>query len=133
MQIIIVTNYFPPEIGAASNRINNLSNSLSDYYDYVNIIAPLPNYPTGKIFNNYSQKIYSKEKNDKINIYRYWIYPSNSKNIIKRIMSMLSFATTLWFFAFNIHILRKSKWVIIQNSPLLVSFSSIILFKLFFS
>tara|TARA_Y100000589_G_scaffold326011_1_gene364984 strand:+ start:1171 stop:2346 length:1176 start_codon:yes stop_codon:yes gene_type:complete len=132
MQIIIVTNYFPPEIGAASNRINNLSNSLTDYYDYVNIIAPLPNYPTGKIFNNYSQKIYSKEKNNNINIYRYWIYPSNSKNIIKRIMSMLSFATTLWFFAFNINILRKSKWVIIQNSPLLVSFSSIILFKLIF-
>ena len=62
MQIIIVTNYFPPEIGAASNRINNLSNSLSDYYDYVNIIAPLPNYPTGKIFNNYSQKFIQRKK-----------------------------------------------------------------------
>ena len=53
MKIIIVSNYYPPEIGAASNRIYNLSNSLSKYYDSVNVIAPLPNYPTGKIYKNY--------------------------------------------------------------------------------
>ena len=61
MKIIIVSNYYPPEIGAASNRIYNLSNSLSKHYDSVNVIAPLPNYPTGKIFKNYIGKIFKKE------------------------------------------------------------------------
>lgn len=132
MGIIIVSNYYPPEIGAASNRIYNLSNSLSKHYDYINVIAPLPNYPTGKIYKNYKWKILKKEIINNIQINRYWIYPSSSKNIIKRILSMLSFSTTLWFFVININKIRKSEWVIIQNSPLLVSFSSIILFKVLF-
>ncbi|MDA9323420.1 hypothetical protein N9Q40_00505 [Flavobacteriaceae bacterium] len=49
MEITIVTSYFPPEIGAASSRIKNMSEALSNKFDVVNIITPLPNYPKGEI------------------------------------------------------------------------------------
>ena len=132
MNIIIVSNYFEPEIGAAPNRIFNLSKGLVDRSNEVSVVCPLPNYPTGTIFKNYRHNLFCKEQMDGIKTYRYWIYPSASKNPIKRVISMFSFALSLWCFSFNFKLIRKSDWIIIQNSPLLVSMSAIILLKKMF-
>lgn len=132
MNIIIVSNYYYPETGAAPNRITNMSEGLREKSNNVDVICPLPNYPQGRIFDKYRRRIYKKESINSIQIFRYWILPSVSKNSILRIISMFSFSISLWLFAFNIKRIRKTDWVIIQNSPLLVSFSSIILFKKIF-
>lgn len=130
MKYIIVTNYFYPETGAASNRIFNMANGLN--CENVIIICPIPNYPSGKIFSKYRYKLFTKERINKIKIFRYFIIPSNSKNIIIRLLSMLSFALSLWLFVFNLKYILKADKIIIQNSPFLVSLSSIILFKYLF-
>ena len=129
MEITFITSYYPPEIGAAANRIKNMAEALSFHFDQVNVIAPLPNYPKGEIFKDFKGRFSDAEVRGSISVYRYWIYPSVSKNVLKRIFSMLSFAITLWCYLKYFKKIRKSKWIIIQNSPLLVSFSSIILFK----
>ena len=127
---IVVSNFYPPELGAASNRVKNIAVSLKKYFDSVNVICPIPNYPRGRIFKNYRNKLFLREYINEVEIYRYWIYPTVSKNIFLRILSMFSFSLSLWLFVFNIKKIRKTNWVYIQNSPLLVSFSAIILFKL---
>ena len=53
MRILIISNYFPPEIGAASNRIFLMAKSLKSELIDVEVACPFPNYPTGKIFPNY--------------------------------------------------------------------------------
>ena len=132
MEITFVTSYYPPEIGAAANRIKNMAEAFAENYDKVNVISPLPNYPKGRIFEDFRGRFFATEVRQNITIYRYWIYPSVSKNILKRIVSMFSFALTLWFYLTKFRKIRRSKWIIIQNSPLLVSFSSIVLFKYIF-
>ena len=52
MRLLIISNYFYPEIGAAPNRIYNLSKALVKDHT-VEILAPLPNYPHGKIVPKY--------------------------------------------------------------------------------
>jgi glycosyltransferase involved in cell wall biosynthesis len=133
MSIIIVSNYYYPEIGAAPNRIWNMAEGLASNWKEINVICPFPNYPKGKIFDGYKGKIHSKEQINNIGVHRYWIYPSVSKNPFLRILSMLSFAFTLWAFVLNKKKIKEADWIIIQNSPLLVSFSSIILFKKVFN
>lgn len=129
MSYIIISNYYPPEMGAASNRIKMMAGGLKDQSNSVHVICPMPNYPTGKVFEGYKGKILKNEKDEDIDVYRYWIYPSNSKNPLLRLLSMLSFSVSLWLSIFKKKKFRKVNWVIIQNSPLLVSFSSIILFR----
>ena len=124
--ILIITSYFPPEIGAASNRMYQLADGLQGNGFNISVLTPLPNYPTGKIFKSYKGKFkhISTEKN--IRIYRLWIYASNSKNKLIRLIAMLSYSFSLvWFFIWN----KIPKTVIVQSPPLLVAFTCMLFLK----
>src|SRR5690554_7250165 len=96
--ILLITNYFPPEKGAAPNRMYSLAESLGNADFNVIVVCPLPNYPTGKIFKGYNGKAYSAEKTKFGKISRIWVWPSNSANKFVRLLSMLSFSFSLVFF-----------------------------------
>ena len=132
MNILIVSSYYYPELGAASNRIQLMAEHLTKEGCKVEVLCPLPNYPSGKIFEKYRNKLIISEYINNIKIFRHFIYPSNSSNSFLRILSMLSFALSLWLFAFRINLIKQKDLIIIQNSPLLVSFSANILFKLIY-
>ncbi|APY08494.1 glycosyltransferase WbuB [Winogradskyella sp. J14-2] len=117
--IMIITSYFPPEIGAASNRIFHLAEGLQSDYN-VTVVTPLPNYPTGKIFDAYKGKFKVKSRENNITIVRLWIYASKSKNKFVRLFAMLSYSMSLvWFFMWH----KIPDKVIVQSPPLLVAFT----------
>ena len=128
MKLLIISNYYNPEIGAAPSRISMLAEGLSELGNDVDIVCPLPNYPFGKIFDGYKNKLSIKEVFGSVQINRYWIYPSVSGNVIERILSMFSFSVSQLLFLFEYKKIKNVDWIIIQNSPLLVSFFAIGLF-----
>ncbi|WP_047549332.1 glycosyltransferase family 4 protein [Psychroserpens sp. Hel_I_66] len=124
--VLIITSYFPPEIGAASNRIFQLADGLQKHHFNITVLTPLPNYPTGQIFDGFKGKFkhVSEEKNITIN--RLWIFASNSKNKLLRLIAMLSYSFSLiWFFMWN----NIPKTVIVQSPPLLVAFTCVFFLK----
>jgi glycosyltransferase involved in cell wall biosynthesis len=121
-EILIITSYFPPEIGAASNRIYQLADGLQKRNYKVSVITPLPNYPTGKIFKDYKGTFKQKHIENNITVHRLWIYATVSKNKFLRLVAMLSYSFSLfWFFIFN----KIPQKVIVQSPPLLVAFTSV--------
>ncbi|WP_115460787.1 glycosyltransferase family 4 protein [Winogradskyella aurantiaca] len=119
--LTIITSYYPPEIGAASNRIYQLANGLQGDFS-VTVLTPLPNYPEGKIFKEFKGRLKDYSEKDGISVRRLWILPSNSKNKVIRLMSMISYSLSLLiYFLFN----SIPKTVIIQSPPLLVAFTSV--------
>jgi len=127
-KIVIISNYYPPEMGAAANRIKNLAQGLKEKGNEVTIICPLPNYPEGKIFKKYRNKFFKEEVIEGINVKRFWIFPSKSKKSIIRLFSMLSFAWSFWFSIFSF-IRSKPDLFIIQSPPLFVGLSGLIFSK----
>jgi len=125
MKIIIVSNYYTPEIGAAPSRISMLAEALIKSGDDVTVVCPLPNYPYGKIFDEYKKKIYKKEVINGVQVYRYWIYPSVSSGVIQRVLSMFSFSISHLFVLIEYWKIKEADWIIVQNSPLMVSFLAI--------
>lgn len=124
--ILIVTNYFPPETGAASNRIFHLAEGLQKRDFNITVLTPLPNYPKGKIFEDYKGHFKHTVKEQNITVHRLWIYASNSKNKLLRLIAMLSYSFSLiWFFTWN----KIPKTVIIQSPPLLVAFTSVLFLR----
>ncbi|WP_323787420.1 glycosyltransferase family 4 protein [Psychroserpens sp.] len=124
--VLIITSYFPPETGAASNRIFHLAEGLKDHQFNVSVLTPLPNYPTGQIFKDYKGKFKHSATENGILIHRLWIYASNSKNKLLRLIAMLSYSFSLvWFFMWH----KIPKTVIVQSPPLLVAFTCMLCLK----
>ncbi len=97
-EILVISNYYPPEKGAAANRIEQLALKLHQNNYKVSVLCPLGNYPKGELFPEYKGKFSVTEKRQNITVKRLWIYPSVSKNIFKRTLSVLSFASVLFLY-----------------------------------
>jgi glycosyltransferase involved in cell wall biosynthesis len=126
-EILIISNYYPPEKGAAANRIEQLALKLHQNNYNVTVLCPLGNYPKGELFPEYKGKFSVTEKLQNITVKRLWIYPSVSKNIFKRTLSVLSFSSMLFFYLL---IKKTPKKVIVQSPPLLLSFVSVLVLSL---
>ena len=120
--ILIVSNYYPPEKGAAANRIEQLALKLKDHGYSVSVVCPLANYPEGRLFPDYRKKFSVTENQSGINVKRLWIYPSKSSNIFKRVLSIASFSIGLFFYLLFSKTPQK---VIVQSPPLLLSFIAV--------
>lgn len=121
-QLLIITNYYPPEKGAASNRMYAMVKAFAENGYDVTVVCPLPNYPTGKVFKGFRNKFIKKTKEAHATVYRLWIFPSNSNNKFLRLLAMLSFSKMLGlFFIYK----KLPKKVLIQYSPVFVGFTAV--------
>ncbi len=126
-EILLISNYFPPETGAASNRIHSMIEGFSKQGYTVSVVCPFPNYPQGNIFKDFKGKLYKKYKADFGSIYRLWIWPTKSSNKFIRLIAMLSFSLSLILF----FLLKKTpQKILIQYSPVFVGFTGVLMAKL---
>jgi glycosyltransferase involved in cell wall biosynthesis len=125
--ILIISNYYPPEKGAAANRIEQLALKLHKNNYNVSVVCPLGNYPEGRLFKEYQGKFSVTENRENITVKRLWIYPSVSKNVFIRLLSVLSFSLSLFFYL----LFKKTpEKVVVQSPPLLLSFISVFILSL---
>lgn len=122
MNIGLLTQYYKPEMGAPPNRLFEMISGLKECGNNVVVVTGMPNYPTGKIFQEYRGRFSLVEECDGIEIKRFWLYASNTKKIIPRIWNMLSFSITSFC---ALHYLRQKKldYLIVESPPLLLALS----------
>ena len=127
MKIIILTQYYLPEIGAPQARLSELAKHFSKLGNEVTILTAMPNYPTGYIFEGYGG-LSMTEKIDNINIIRSFIFPSKSVKIIPRLMNYFSFVISSTII--GLIKLSRGGLLIVESPPLLLGISGYLL-KLF--
>ena len=128
MKIVILSQYFYPETGAPQNRLLELSETLIRQGWKVKVVTAMPNYPKGKIFDNYKRKFSKEEIHNNISIERYWLYASNAPKAIPRIVSMLTFSFTSFF---SLPSIRKFKpdYIFAESPPLTLAMTGYLLSK----
>lgn len=129
MKITLITQYYKPEMGAPQNRLYEMCTGLKKSGADISIITGMPNYPTGKIFDEYKGKCSMTEVVDDIPVKRYWLYASNAKKALPRIWNMVSFSIMVMF-ALPYLIRRKNDFIVVESPPLLLGISGWILSKL---
>ena len=132
MKVLVVSYYYEPELGAAPIRMTNLVKGLKASGVEVDVLTSFPNYPKGRIFDGYRRRFSIKETVDGVNVYRYWTYATVSRNPIKRVLAMTSYAVSMWAFAFKRKLIKGYDRVIVQSPPIMVSASAVLLFKKLF-
>jgi glycosyltransferase involved in cell wall biosynthesis len=128
MKIALLTQYYNPEMGAPQNRLHEMVSGLKTLDNELLVITGMPNYPTGKIFDRYRGKFSMTETLNNIPVKRYWLFASNTKKVLPRIFSMLSFSFTSFC---AIRAIRKMSpdYLIVESPPLTLGFTGYLLAK----
>jgi len=97
MKILFITDNFPPEVNAPATRTYEHCREWVKSGIEVTIITCVPNFPEGKVYKGYKNKLYQSEMMDGIKIIRVWSYIVANKGFYKRILDYLSFAFSSFF------------------------------------
>ena len=99
MRILFITDNYPPEHNAPAIRTFEHITEWSKSKDInISVITCFPNFPKGKIFKGYKNKLISVEYINGIKVYRVWSYIAENDGIFKRIIDFLSFAMLAFIF-----------------------------------
>lgn len=112
MKILFITDNFPPEVNAPATRTYEHCQEWIKKGVEVTIITCAPNFPHGKVYDGYKNKLYQKEQIDGIEVIRVWSYIAANRGVVKRVLDYVSFA----FMAFLVGLFQKAD-VIIATSP----------------
>lgn len=91
MKLLFLTDNFYPELNAPATRTHEHCKEWVKQDVEVTIITGAPNFPEGKVFKGYKNKLYQKELIDGIKVIRVWTYISKNEGFLKRIIDFLSF------------------------------------------
>lgn len=90
MRILFFSMWYSPE---PVGKPHNLARELSLLGHTVTVFTLYPNYPLGKIFEEYvGQAPISKEKIDGVEVFRLWGYINRGKSALLRIIAMSSYS-----------------------------------------
>lgn len=121
MKIVVISHYFPPEIGAPSARLYEMSKRWVELGNEVSVVTCFPNHPTGVIPEEYKGVKYKLENMDGIQVHRNYVYATPNKGFIKKTLGHISFMFSSVVFSMK-KIDRPD--VIITSSPTFFSIFS---------
>lgn len=91
MHILFLTDNFPPEVNAPASRTFEHCREWVKEGHQVTIITCAPNFPSGKVFAGYKNKLWQTEEVEGIRVIRVWSYITANAGFIKRILDYISF------------------------------------------
>jgi len=125
MRLLILTQYFPPEIGAPQNRLFELGIRLMKAGVEVTVLTAMPNYPEMVIKQNYKGKFYFFEKIQGMAVHRAAIFATTDRSIFKRLLNYFSFV--LSSFLVGVSKLGNFDYIFCESPPLFLGITGYLL------
>ena len=126
MRLAILTQYYPPEIGAPQARLSGLARLLSGAGHEVIVLTAMPNYPTGKIHPGYGG-LFRRERMDGVLVLRSAIYPTQSASMVRRLANYFSFVASSFLAGLRA---GSFEYLMVESPPLFLGITGILLARL---
>ncbi len=115
MHLVILTQYFPPEIGAPQSRLSELAKRFADRGHRVTVLTAMPNYPEGRIHAGY-RGLLRREQHGDVHVIRTFIHATNDLGTVRRLANYLSFVFAAMLF--GTFLLPAADFVFVESPPL---------------
>lgn len=114
MRFLILTQYFPPEIGAAQTRLEAMTVELTRMGHDVEVVTAMPNYPRGRIFPEYRGRLYSREVRNGVTVHHVWIYAAMGGGLLR----LLNYGSFVLMSTLGLLRSKRPDFVFIESPPL---------------
>lgn len=94
MQILFLTDNFPPETNAPASRTFEHTKRWVRSGAHVRVLTTAPNFPTGKLFPGHRNSIFRREEFDGVETIRVWTYITANQGFVRRTLDYMSFMVT---------------------------------------
>ena len=91
-RILFLTDNFPPEVNAPATRTYEHAREWVGKGYEVTVITCVPNFPHGKVYEGFKNRLINREEKDGIRVIRVWTYITANEGFLKRILDYISFA-----------------------------------------
>lgn len=91
MRILFFTDNFPPESNAPASRTYEHTVRWVRAGHEVTVVTCAPNFPQGKVYAGYRNRLWQKEDIDGIRVIRLWTYMAPNAGFVRRVADYLSF------------------------------------------
>lgn len=91
MHILFLTDNFPPEVNAPASRTFEHCCEWVKAGHQVTVITCAPNFPKGKVYDGYRNKLWQTETMEGIKVIRVWSYITANEGFVKRILDYVSY------------------------------------------
>ena len=127
LKLLILSQYFPPEIGAPQNRLFELAIRLQKKGIDITVLTAMPNYPNMEIQDDYKGLNYHYEEMDNLKVHRSSIYVSKNTSIVSRLRNYFSF---VWSSFKNRKKLESNfDFILCESPPLFLGISAYFISK----
>jgi colanic acid biosynthesis glycosyl transferase WcaI len=97
MNILFLAQCYAPENVSAPVLITELAVDLAKRGNHVTMVTGAPNYPYGRVFPGYKNKLYQSEQLDGVHVIRTWSYISPEKAFWPRLLHYGSYSATAFY------------------------------------
>lgn len=123
MRFLILTQYFPPETGAAQVRLKELAKGLQRLGHSVTVVTAFPNHPSGIIPEQYRGHWFMRDEVEGLTVLRTWVYPVQRGRFWKRLLNYFSFTfSSLW----GIAQAGSCDYLFVESPPLFLGMTAVI-------
>jgi glycosyltransferase involved in cell wall biosynthesis len=91
MHILFLTDNFPPEVNAPASRTFEHAREWVRLGHRVTVITCAPNFPSGRVFEGYHNRLWQRETMDGIDVVRVWTYITANDGVLRRTLDYMSF------------------------------------------
>ena len=91
MHILFLTDNFPPEVNAPASRTFEHCREWVKLGEQVTVITCAPNFPKGKVFPGYKNRLCQTETIEGIRVIRVWSYITANEGFVRRSLDYVSF------------------------------------------
>ena len=113
MNIFFFSDNFPPERNAAASRVYEQAYYWVKMGHQVTVITSAPNFPEGKLFPGYKNKLYQLEIMDEIRVIRVKTFMARNKGFFLRTIDYISYLLP----ALLAGLIQKKPHVIMATCP----------------
>lgn len=128
MKLLILTQYFPPEVGAPQNRLFELALRLKACGVDITVLTAMPNYPQMQIYKGYENKTYMYEEMQGLKVHRSFIFVSTNRSIVSRLKNYFSFVRSSAKVGRK-HLEDQYDFLMCESPPLFLGYSAMGLAK----
>jgi colanic acid biosynthesis glycosyl transferase WcaI len=127
LRFLLLTQYYPPEVGAAQVRLHALACNLRERGHEVTVVTAMPNYPAGVVQPEYRGRLLFRDAVDGVPLIRTWIYAATGSSVLRRMACYLSFCISSLI---GCLLAPRPDYILVESPPLFLGVTAFLVGKL---